>query len=31
VVTTAPVIPGLTAPAAPAPVKPISVGPAPTQ
>jgi outer membrane protein TolC len=31
VVTTAPVIPGLTAPLAPAPVKPISVGPAPTQ
>jgi outer membrane protein len=31
VVTTAPVIPGLTAPAPPAPVKPISVGPAPTQ
>jgi outer membrane protein len=29
--TTAPVIPGLTAPTAPAPVKPISVGPAPTQ
>jgi outer membrane protein len=29
--TTAPVIPGLTAPTAPAPVKPISVGPPPTQ
>jgi outer membrane protein TolC len=28
---TAPVIPGLTAPTAPAPPKPISVGPAPTQ
>ena len=31
VVTAAPVIPGLTAPAAPAPPKPISVGPAPAQ
>jgi len=31
VIGTAPVIPGLTAPTAPAPVKPISVGPAPTQ
>jgi outer membrane protein len=31
VINTAPVIPGLTAPTAPAPPKPISVGPAPTQ
>jgi len=31
VIGTAPVIPGLTAPTAPAPVKPISVGPAPAQ
>lgn len=31
VVTAAPVIPGLTAPVAPAPPKPISVGPAPAQ
>ncbi len=31
VMATAPVIPGLTAPTAPAPPKPISVGPAPTQ
>ncbi len=31
VVTTAPVIPGLTAPTSPAPVKPISVGPPPSQ
>jgi outer membrane protein TolC len=30
-ISTAPVIPGLTAPTAPAPVKPISVGPAPQQ
>jgi outer membrane protein TolC len=30
-ITNAPVIPGLTAPTAPAPPKPISVGPAPTQ
>jgi PIN domain nuclease of toxin-antitoxin system len=31
VMATAPMIPGLTAPTAPAPPKPISVGPAPVQ
>jgi outer membrane protein TolC len=31
VINTAPVVPGLTVPTAPAPVKPISVGPAPAQ